>query len=52
LNEGKANIIGSLLDTVQAGGHTDTVSGLVLAHDKYRRNAWQTTGLRKVIEMC
>jgi len=25
---------------LQAGGHTDEVSGLQLAHDKYKRNAW------------
>ena len=41
VHEGNANIIGFLLDSVQAGEHTHIVSGLLLAHDKYRRNAWQ-----------
>jgi len=40
VQEGNANIIGFLLDSLQAGGHTDEVSGLQLAHDKYKRNAW------------
>jgi ankyrin repeat protein len=43
--EGKADIIRFLLDSVQAGGHTDTVIGLLLAHDKYRRNAWHVAAL-------
>jgi len=43
--ESNANIIGFLLDSMQAGGHTDAVSGLLLAHDKYRRNAWNMATL-------
>jgi hypothetical protein len=43
--EGNANIIGFLSDSMQAGGHTDAVSGLLLAHDKYRRNAWHIAAL-------
>jgi ankyrin repeat protein len=45
VHEGNANIIGFLLDSVQAGGHTHTVSGMLLAHDKYRRNAWHMAAL-------
>jgi hypothetical protein len=45
LHEGKTNIIGFLLDSVQAGGHTDTVSGRLLAHEKYRRKAWHVETL-------
>jgi len=57
--EAKANIIVFLIDSVQSGGHTGTVSEMLQAYDKYRRNAWQVaalggqpTGLRIVMEMC
>jgi hypothetical protein len=45
VHEGNANIIGFLLESVQAGEHIHIVSGLLLAHDKYRRNAWQIAAL-------
>jgi len=45
VHEGNANIIGFLLDSLQAGGHTDEVSVLLLTRDKYRRNAWQKAAL-------
>jgi len=38
--EGNANIIEFLLDSVRAGGHTDTVSRLLLAEDTKGRTAW------------
>jgi len=45
VQEGNVNIIGFLLESLQAGGHTDEVSGLLLAHDKYKRNAWHMAAL-------
>jgi len=43
--EGNANIIEFLLDSVRAGGHTDTASRMLLADDMKGRTAWHMAAI-------
>jgi hypothetical protein len=38
--EGNANVVGLLLDCVQAADHTDTVNEMLLARSPFKRTAW------------
>jgi ankyrin repeat protein len=49
--EGDANIIEFILDSVTAGGHTDTVSSLLLTKDAKGRTAWEMAAIEGNIEV-
>jgi hypothetical protein len=49
--EDNAHIIGFLLDSLQAGEHTDTVHELLLGKDYYRHTAWHLAAVGGHIEI-